>query len=364
MAKFLYLAWCAVLTLSLGLFLADAVPANDAAASEDKIAIHFPVNVKGHTIDQDFELRESEIYLGEAAISLAIKSWTRRLPSALDLSSNEIEEVDQGILFSVQKRLLGRQLLLDLELHELCAKTLNFADVTVLTEAAKAMVPLPLFGDAAKQKFVYLETGSYLGCSALLVSYFTSAQVYAHDIWVADVQSDGTSGGGGAANDEARAWQALEDNGSVPPPVVADYFFKFYQNVQMHDKEQQIVPIRGPSGYTVGIHRPCSVDLAFVDGDHSYEGATADLVAVKPKMKNGGVILVHDTEQFNADNSAYLAVRDFRALHASQLECQFAVGLTGITKISFKPEFKSARGLDDSECRNTESPRLSTDREL
>lgn len=37
-----------------------------------------------------------------------------------------------------------------------------------------------------------------------------------------------------------------------------------------------------------------SVDMAFIDGDHSEEGIMGDLRAVYPKVKHGGVILCHD----------------------------------------------------------------------
>ena len=38
-----------------------------------------------------------------------------------------------------------------------------------------------------------------------------------------------------------------------------------------------------------------SIDAAFIDGDHSYEGALGDLQAVWPKLKNGATVVVHDT---------------------------------------------------------------------
>jgi predicted O-methyltransferase YrrM len=56
-----------------------------------------------------------------------------------------------------------------------------------------------------------------------------------------------------------------------------------------------VIPIRGDSKYTVSvIHEDESVDMAFIDGDHSEEGILGDLRAVYPKIKPGGVILCHD----------------------------------------------------------------------
>ena len=144
--------------------------------------------------------------------------------------------------------------------------TLNFYDAqTIINEAKK----IPENGR-------YIETGSYLGCSALLVAFHAPrATIWAHDIWVTD-------------------WSELKGN---PPPEVKDYFYEFYGAVRKNDFENKIIPIRGNSTYTVGIHANESVNLAFIDGDHSYEGCLGDLEAVWPKVKPGGVILVHDCVQ-------------------------------------------------------------------
>jgi predicted O-methyltransferase YrrM len=118
----------------------------------------------------------------------------------------------------------------------------------------------------------YLETGSYLGCSATIVAFNSNATVWAHDIWVSD-------------------WSELK---GCPPPEVKDYFYEFYNGIRRNKLEHRVIPIRGNSAYTVGIHEDESIDLAFIDGDHSYEGCLADLKAVWPKVKKGGVVLIHD----------------------------------------------------------------------
>jgi hypothetical protein len=79
--------------------------------------------------------------------------------------------------------------------------------------------------------------------------------------------------------------------------------------------------VRGKSAYTLGIHADNSVDFAFVDGDHSYEGCLADLRALWSKMKRAGggagsgsgssaytsVILVHDCESLAKEAMGTLA---------------------------------------------------------
>jgi len=162
--------------------------------------------------------------------------------------------------------------------------TLSRADVGVLIGTTQTL----------KNGAKYLETGSYLGCSALIVAWHSKATVYAHDIWVTD-------------------WSELKGN---PPPQVDDYFYKFYKMVLDNKMDNQIVPIRGNSTYTVGIHEDQSIDVAFVDGDHSYEGCYGDLVAVYPKVKLGGTILAHDCY---GGTETLKAVLDFTKIHNIEL---------------------------------------------
>ena len=140
--------------------------------------------------------------------------------------------------------------------------TLGRADVEMLIHCAKKLT----------NESKYLETGSYLGCSALIIALHSNAMIWAHDIWVTE-------------------WSELKGS---PPPEVKDYFYNFYKMVKDNKLTNRIVPIRGDSVYTVGIHDDKSIDLAFIDGDHSYDGCLNDLEAVLPKMKQDTVILVHD----------------------------------------------------------------------
>lgn len=67
-----------------------------------------------------------------------------------------------------------------------------------------------------------------------------------------------------------------------------------------------------PAGYVLGerwfqIHNDSKdvgrswargpVDMVFIDGDHSYEGATGDINAWMPHIKPGGIIAVHDYDK-------------------------------------------------------------------
>lgn len=145
--------------------------------------------------------------------------------------------------------------------------TLNESDTNVLLNH---YIQLPMNSK-------YVETGSYLGCSGVLAGLSSKhgSTVYCHDIWFENIED-------------------ITATGTRPPDGVDDYFFTFYENVLNNNLQNIIIPIRGDSAYTLNIHRDESIDLAFIDGDHTYEGALKDLDTVLPKMKKGGVILCHD----------------------------------------------------------------------
>ena len=136
----------------------------------------------------------------------------------------------------------------------------------------------------------YVETGSYLGCSAILCGLTSKRNtlVYCHDLWEENMENLSADGG--------------------PPPLIDNYFYKFYENVRSQGLEGVIVPVRGDSSYTLGIHEDNSIDLAFIDGDHSFDGVTRDLNAVYKKMKKNSFILCHDT---HSSNEVYNAIIKF-----------------------------------------------------
>lgn len=181
--------------------------------------------------------------------------------------------------------------------------TLNEADTNVLLNH---YIQLPMNSK-------YVETGSYLGCSGVLAGLTSKhgSIVYCHDIWYENMDS------------------LTEESG--PPPKTDDYFFTFYENVLNNNLENIIIPIRGDSAYTLNIHKDESIDLAFIDGDHSYEGALKDLTTVLPKMKKDGIILCHDCRP---GNDVSKALREFCVKN----EIQNASGFehSSIVKIDLK----------------------------
>tara|TARA_R110002074_G_scaffold136836_2_gene281648 strand:+ start:181 stop:804 length:624 start_codon:yes stop_codon:yes gene_type:complete len=154
---------------------------------------------------------------------------------------------------------------------------LRETDVKIITDCAKNIS----FGGK------YVEIGSWLGCSALLVAFHCPGRckVYCHDLWEDELSPD-----------------------SNPLPVEENVLYKFHKNIMDNDMEDIITPIRGDSSTMVTIHDDKSIDLAFVDGDHSYDGVMKDLEALYPKMKSKSIILCHDSD---AETEALRALVDF-----------------------------------------------------
>ena len=57
------------------------------------------------------------------------------------------------------------------------------------------------------------------------------------------------------------------------------------------------------------------IDLLFIDGDHTYEGALADLVRWTPLVKEAGILLVHDCACATNPSPHYLHFEVARALY-------------------------------------------------
>jgi len=122
-----------------------------------------------------------------------------------------------------------------------------------------------------KNRDIVMEIGSYVGASACcfgaaMKSRANGGQIYCVDTWNNDAMTEGNRD----------TWQEFQNN-------TANY-------------KEYIVPIRGSSTdviFEVAAYVK-SLDLLFVDGDHSYEGVKADWDAYKGFLKTGSIIVFHD----------------------------------------------------------------------
>lgn len=110
------------------------------------------------------------------------------------------------------------------------------------------------------------EIGSYHGASSCcLASGIRSSEgrVWCIDTWMNDAVSDGRS-------DVFPVWQQSTSRFNEVLSVVRGY---------SHEVVEQV---------------PNELAMLFVDGDHSYEGVKRDLLLYLPKLREGGILVMHD----------------------------------------------------------------------
>lgn len=117
-----------------------------------------------------------------------------------------------------------------------------------------------------------VEIGSYHGKSAVNLAYSVrkhgkSAKIYCVDTW---------------------------RNENIEFAKDVDVYQHFLDNtVQFRD---DITTLRGRSEEVGAAWDRGPIDVLFVDGDHSFEGVTADIRAWVPRVKTGGLLLFHDSD--------------------------------------------------------------------
>lgn len=124
--------------------------------------------------------------------------------------------------------------------------------------------------DLARNRNAILEIGAYIGASATCFAYAIKesghGRLYCIDTWNNDAMSEG----------------------------IRDTYAEFLSNTKPYS--QFITPVRGFSTDVVAEISDLteSLDLLFIDGDHSYEGVKADWEAYKHFLKPGSVVVFHD----------------------------------------------------------------------
>ena len=113
---------------------------------------------------------------------------------------------------------------------------------------------------------VIAEVGSYLGASTCFLASGGSSRIsklYCIDTWENDAMSEGKK----------------------------STFDAFTQNTSKF--KDVIIALKGFSlDMAKLVNEP--IDLLFIDGDHSYDAVASDLKAYLPKVKAGGMLLLHD----------------------------------------------------------------------
>lgn len=121
------------------------------------------------------------------------------------------------------------------------------------------------------------EIGSFLGLSGLIMA----RSLYDH-------------GNYGAKIFCIDNWEGSIEHQSMPVVKDGHLFDIFKKNIDESGLRTFIVPIKSNSVVAAQGFDDGSLDMIFIDGDHSFEGSYADLVAWYPKLKRGGIFLGHD----------------------------------------------------------------------
>lgn len=70
----------------------------------------------------------------------------------------------------------------------------------------------------------------------------------------------------------------------------------FYNNEVKKKYGDRLIPIQGLSWDVADQVTDNSVDLVFIDADHSYPAVKKDIIAYIPKLKQGGILSGHDID--------------------------------------------------------------------
>jgi len=116
-----------------------------------------------------------------------------------------------------------------------------------------------------------IEVGSYRGRSARAMLDNSDAHLWCVDTW--NTPSDGKTG------------------------IISIKDFRAFK-VNLKDEEARVNILKMRSARAAKIllelYGPCSFDMVFIDGGHSYGQVKADILAYTPLVKVGGIISGHD----------------------------------------------------------------------
>ncbi len=81
---------------------------------------------------------------------------------------------------------------------------------------------------------------------------------------------------------------------SVDPHTHYDSWEVFNDNIEKHSATGRVLPFRATNKQVLPYMGDNSVDMAFIDGDHSYEACLYDLLNCLRIVRPGGIIAIHD----------------------------------------------------------------------
>jgi hypothetical protein len=121
-------------------------------------------------------------------------------------------------------------------------------------------------------------------------------------------------------------WQHFEDgdkteafSGRTQEQRFEDIYTEVCQKMSAEIERGQVSIMREMSDTALAQFEDQSIDFAYIDGDHSYEGVCADLANLFPKMKDEGIIAFDDYHRFGWWGDGVLrAIHEFIGRHPTQ----------------------------------------------
>jgi len=91
-----------------------------------------------------------------------------------------------------------------------------------------------------------------------------------------------------------------------------DLDISMFYNEEIKSKyKDRLIPIKGYS-YDVADQLPNnSMDLIFIDADHSYDAVKKDIIAYTPKLKKNGLLTGHDIDYPGVNKAVKEMIKDF-----------------------------------------------------
>ncbi len=104
-------------------------------------------------------------------------------------------------------------------------------------------------------------------------------------------------------------------------------FQKVVKSFEKEIDEGRVGIIRDFSVPALQLFQDDSISFAYVDGDHSYEGVSADLAALFPKIKQGGIMAFDDYHRRGWWGDGVIrAVNEFLGMHPRELRIRAIAG--------------------------------------
>jgi predicted O-methyltransferase YrrM len=180
--------------------------------------------------------------------------WNRNLIFLFDIFSIKMKNFSQAPtpLFSFKQKL---------QLFSIGIYNWNIPTYTTSDE----LLTIYNLAKSLSKKSVLLEVGSYLGASSLMIAkgIKKSSKLICVDTWQNDAMSEGK-------------W---------------DSYKIFLSNIRpVKDRIETVQSTSIEASNKINEH----LDMIFIDGDHSYEAVKNDVSNWFPKLKSGGIIVMHD----------------------------------------------------------------------